>query len=139
MRGRAMRLIRLGLATAAVAVLAGVAHVAQVAGTTGPAMAAAAQKFLDSLSAEQRAKVLFPADSPERLKWHFVPLQDAQRRSTRKGMAMGEMTAAQREAALGLLQAATSPEGYNTAVTVMSLESILRELEKDGRMVRDPG
>jgi len=37
------------------------------------------------------------------------------------------------------LRAGTSEGGYTKATTIMSLESILRELEKGGAMVRDPG
>ncbi len=133
-----MRLIRLGLAMTAMAVLAGVAYVAQVANTSGTAMVTAAQKFLDSLNDQQKAKATMAFDSPERLKWAFVPLQDAMKQPTRKGLRMEEMTAQQREAALGLVQAGTSPDGYHKATTIMSLESILRELEKTGP-VRNPG
>ena len=133
-----MRLIRLGLATAALAVLASVAYVGQVAGTAGPAMVTAAQKFLDSLAPEQRAKAQMPYDSPERLKWAFVPLQDPERKPTRKGIRTEEMTAPQREAALALLKAGTSPGGYDKAVTIMSLESILNELEQGKGPVRNP-
>jgi hypothetical protein len=134
-----MKLIRLGLASLALALLTGIAHVAQVAGPAGARMADAAQKFLDSLTPDQKAKVLFQLDSPERLRWAFVPLQDAEKRPTRKGLRMEEMTAPQREAVLALVRAGTSPSGYNQAVTIMSLEDILAELEKGGRIVRTPG
>jgi hypothetical protein len=134
-----MKLHRLGLAALALALLAGLAHVVQVAGPAGVGMADAAQKFLAGLTPELRAKAQFPFDSPERLKWAFVPLQDAEKRPTRKGVRMEEMTAPQREAALALLRSGTSRSGYNQAVTIMSLENILSELEKGGRIVRTPG
>jgi hypothetical protein len=134
-----MRLIRLGLATTALAVLAGVATVAQVSGTAGIAMASAAQKFLDSLTPEQKAKAQMPFDARDRLEWYFVPRQDRDKKPTRKGLRVEEMTAPQREAALALLRAGTSPGGYDKAVTIMSLESILNELEKGGATVRNPG
>src|SRR5262245_22833065 len=98
-----MKLHRLGLAALASALLAGLAHVAQVAGPAGVGMTDAAQKFLAGLTPELRAKAQFPFDSPERLKWAFVPLQDTEKRPTRKGVRMEEMTAPQREAALALL------------------------------------
>ena len=87
----------------------------------------------------RKPRPCFPVDSPERLHWAFVPLQDAQKRPTRKGLRFEEMTAPQREAALALLQAGTSERGYQQATTIMSLENILRELEKGGRNVRNPG
>jgi hypothetical protein len=134
-----MKLVRVMLAPAALALLAAVATLAQVSNPAGVRMADAAQKFLDGLSAEQKAKTTFPFDAPERLRWAFVPLQDAQKRPTRKGLRFEEMTAPQREAALALVQAGTSEKGYQQATTIMSLESILSELEKGGRNVRDPG
>ncbi len=49
------------------------------------------------------------------------------------------MTPEQKQAAMDLLKAGTSPGGDQKATTIMSLESILRELEKGGALVRDPG
>jgi hypothetical protein len=134
-----MKSIRLLLAPLAVGLLAGVALLAQVASPAGNRMVDAAQKFLDGLTVEQKPKAAFPFDSPERLHWAFVPLQDAQKRPTRKGLRFEEMTAQQRDAALALLHAGTSERGYRQATTIISLESILRELEKGRGPVRDPG
>jgi hypothetical protein len=134
-----MKLIRLLMAPAALGLLIVVATVAQVTSPASTRMTDAAGKFLDALTPEQKAKASFPVDSPERLHWAFVPLQDAQKRPTRKGLRFEEMTAPQREAALALLQAGTSERGYQQATTIMSLESILRELEKGGTNVRNPG
>ena len=120
-----MKLVRLLLAPVAVGLLAGVAYVAQVSSPAGVRMTDAAARFLDGLTAEQKAKAIFPVDSPERLHWAFVPLQDPQKRPTRKGLRFEEMSAPQREAALALLQAGTSDRGYRQATTIMSLESIL--------------
>src|SRR5204862_1402912 len=41
-------------------------------------------------------------------------------------------------AALALVKAGTSMSSYDKAVTIMSLEAILRDLEKAGAMVRNP-
>lgn len=133
-----MKFVRLMLAPAALVLLAAVATIAQVSNPAGTRMVAAAQKLLDGLTADQKAKAAFPFDSPERLKWAFVPLQDAQKRPTRKGLRFEEMTAPQREAALALLQSGTSDKGYQQATAIMSLETILADLEKGGRNVRDP-
>src|SRR5262249_34394211 len=43
------------------------------------------------------------------------------------------------KAALALLRAGTSSDGYTRATTIMSLENILADLEKGGAMVRNPG
>ncbi len=134
-----MKLLRLLMAPAALGLLIVVATVAQVTSPAGARMTDAAGKFVDALTAEQKAKAVFPSDSPERLHWAFVPLQDAQKRPIRKGLRLEDMTAPQREAALALLRAGTSERGYKQATTIMSLENILHDLEKNGRNVRDPG
>jgi hypothetical protein len=116
------------------------AYVAQNTESAGDRMTAAAEKFLDSLKDEQKAKAVFAFDSKERTNWHFVPLQDKNGKYTRKGLPLEEMTPAQREAAKALVKAGTSDSGFNKALTIMSLESILRDLEKPrgGTMVRNP-
>jgi hypothetical protein len=133
-----MKLCRVLLALALVAGLAGVAYVRQASEPAGTKMVAAAEQFLASLTKEQKAKAVVPFDDKERFNWHFVPLQDANRKATRKGLPLEEMNAEQRNAAQALLQAGTSADGYKAATTIMSLEAILRELEKGGRSVRDP-
>jgi len=121
-----------------VAGLAGVAYVRQANEPDGNKMANAADKFLASLTAEQKAKATFDFDDKERFKWHFIPLQDSQKKSTRKGLPLEEMTAEQKAAAKDLLAAGTSSDGYTKATTIMSLESILHDLEKKENMVRNP-
>jgi hypothetical protein len=126
------------LALMMVAALAGVAYVRQVNEPAGSKMVNAADRLVASLNAEQKTKATFDFDNKERFNWHFVPLQDNQRRPTRKGLPLEEMTAEQKEAAKALVAAGTSSDGYTKATTIMSLESILRELEKGGRLVRNP-
>jgi hypothetical protein len=133
-----MKLSRVLLAVVLLAGLAGVGYVAQKNEAPGLKMADAAQKFLDSLTKEQKDKAALPFESTERVKWHFVPLQDKNKQPTRKGLPLQDMSAEQKKAALALLEAGTSADGDKQAVTIMSLESILRELEKGGAMVRNP-
>jgi hypothetical protein len=120
------------------AALVGAAFVAQETESSGPRMVSAAEKFLASLSEEQKAKAVFAFDSKERTNWFFIPLQDQQKKSTRKGLPLEEMTAQQREAAKQLIRAGTSAAGYDKATTIMSLETILREFDKASGMVRNP-
>ena len=134
-----MKLFRITLALTSAVVLVGVAYVSQTKETAGTRMAAAASKLMASLSAEQREKAKFAFDSKERTNWYFTPRQDAKKQYTRKGLPMEEMTEEQKGAALALLRAGTSEGGYTKATTIMSLESILNELEKGGAMVRNPG
>lgn len=101
--------------------------------TAGAAMAAAAQAFLNTLNAEQRPIVQRPYEAPERFNWHFIPLE------TRKGLQIRDMTEPQRKAALTLLQSALSQTGYRKATQIMSLETLLHELEGSRRkFIRDP-
>jgi hypothetical protein len=134
-----MKLLRVLLALTALVVLAGLAHVRQATEPPGLKMVDAGDKFLASLTPEQKGKATFAFDDKERLNWHFIPLQDANRKPTRKGLPLFDMTDAQKDAARALLRAGTSANGFTKATTIMTLEAILHELEKGGRTVRDPG
>lgn len=102
--------------------------------SAGDDMTRAAERFLASLTAEQKAKAALEYDSAERTKWHFIPLPE------RKGLQVKEMTPAQRQEALALLRSCVSEIGYHKAEVIMGLEAILRELEKtrQGGPIRDP-
>ncbi|MPY88192.1 MAG: DUF3500 domain-containing protein [Luteitalea sp.] len=97
-------------------------------------MATAATDFLDGLSPEQRQQATLPFDGDERMRWHFVPTQQF----PRKGLPIKAMTEPQRKLAHGLLEAGLSARGYLTATAIMDLETVLKALEKRGRMIRDP-
>ena len=94
-------------------------------------MTQAARHFLASLSPEQQAKATFPFQSEERLNWHFIPRE-------RKGLPLLDMTPPQRALAHALLAAGLSQRGYIKAVTIMSLEDVLRILEKADPNYRNP-
>jgi hypothetical protein len=133
-----MKLSRLVATLFLAACLAGVAYVGQQIESAGNSMASAAEELVGSLTDEQKAKAVFPFDSKERTNWHFIPMQDAAKKPTRKGLPLQEMTGEQRKAALKLVKAGTSAAGNKAALTIMSLEAILRDLEKKGAMVRNP-
>jgi hypothetical protein len=99
--------------------------------STGGGMATAADRFLKSLDDGQREKVRFAFDSPERKNWHFIPRD-------RKGLPIKAMTPEQRALAFGLIGVGTSAEGDLKATTIMSLEAVLREIEKGSGPLRDP-
>lgn len=85
----------------------------------------AAERFLSSLTAEQRARTMFEIDDPEWRKWmnqHFY---------VRQGVSFKEMTDAQRDAALGLLRASLSPKGVQLTRNIMRLNETLAELTND--------
>ena len=94
-------------------------------------MAHAAENFWASLTPEQQAKASFPFDSEERFNWHFVPRE-------RKGITWNDMTSAQQHLAHAFLSSGLSQRGYQQAVTIMSLDQILKEMEKGSGPRRDP-
>jgi hypothetical protein len=95
------------------------------------AMTSAAKAYLNALSPELRARTVFPLDTGERMNWHFVPLE-------RKGVALREMTSAQKHLAEALLSAGLSQQGIIKAHTIMSLDQILKDMEKGTGPERDP-
>lgn len=103
-------------------------------------MSDAAKAFLSSLTPEQRSKATFEMKDEERFFWHFVPdnnLVQSKGRS-RKGLTLREMTPTQKHLAHALLSAGLSQRGYIKASSIMSLEDILRILEKDSGERRNP-
>jgi hypothetical protein len=99
--------------------------------TSSSLMAETANRFLASLTPEQRAKATFAFEEDERQNWHFVPIE-------RKGLALREMTTAQKHLATALLSAGLSQQGFVKAETVMSLEDVLRAVEHGTGPERDP-
>ncbi len=94
-------------------------------------MAEAAEGLLKALTPEQRALAVYELKSPERLDWHFIPRE-------RKGVPLKVLSPAQRHLAYGLLNSGLSHRGFFKAATIMSLEQILRDMEKGSGPVRDP-
>jgi len=94
-------------------------------------MTDAARAYLASLTPEERARGTFPYSSDERLNWHFVPIE-------RKGVALREMTTAQKHLAEALFSAGLSQRGVIKAHTIMSLEQVLKDTEKGTGPERDP-
>jgi len=90
-----------------------------------------ANRFLAALDPAQRGKACFPFDTDERMNWHFVPTE-------RKGLPLREMTPYQKHLASAFLAAGLSQTGYIKAVTIMSLEDVLRLIENDSGEVRNP-
>jgi hypothetical protein len=89
-----------------------------------------ANQFIQSLNKEQQLKTVYPFMTEERYNFHFVPKND------RKGISINELTEAQKQAALRLLSSCLSKEGFNKAVEIMKLETILKALEKRGESDR---
>jgi hypothetical protein len=94
-------------------------------------MTETANRFLAALSPEQRVKATFQFGDDERMNWHFIPKE-------RKGLTLGEMNPYQKHLASALLAAGLSQTGYIKAVTIMSLEEVLKVLENDSGERRNP-
>jgi hypothetical protein len=94
-------------------------------------MTECANRFLAALDTNQRGKATFPFDTDERMNWHFIPKE-------RKGLPLREMTPYQKHLASALLAAGLSQTGYIKAVTIMSLEDVLKLLENGSGEVRNP-
>jgi hypothetical protein len=82
----------------------------------------AADAFLASLSAPQRASTLKAVDDPEWRKWMNQSFY------VRDGVAFLDMSPAQREAAFGLLRAGLSARGLRQTRDIMRLNETLAEL-----------
>lgn len=99
-----------------------VSDASRVVGTFDPgmadhspaAMAAAANAFLDSLNDEQRKLAAHPLDSPERREWTNLPV-----RPTDGGLRLGDCTERQIKAALRLMAAVLSEQGYTRMCQIM--------------------
>jgi hypothetical protein len=96
-------------------------------------MASAARNFLAALTPEQRAKTTFKFEDEQRFVWHFIP--DSM--FPRKGLPFKEMDPTQQKLAHAFLSSGLSQRGYMKAATIMSLETILKELEQGKGPVRD--
>ncbi|WP_404310656.1 DUF3500 domain-containing protein [Neorhodopirellula lusitana] len=92
-----------------------------------------ATAYLETLDDSQRELTLEKFDSPKRVGWHFIPMDE------RKGLMLENMNDAQRTAALRLLRSALSEAGYFKANRIMLLEEVLNEMEGGkGRWERNP-
>jgi hypothetical protein len=99
---------------------------------TPTVMTVAANQFLESLTPEQKAQAMFALEDAERQNWFFTPVP-------RKGLALRDMTVAQQHLATALLSAGLSQQGIIKAETIMSLEDVLKIMEKDDGERRNPG
>ncbi len=101
------------------------------------AMVSAARNLLAALANEQRTAISYPVEAEERFDWHYVPKEQ------RKGLSLAAMEPEQVHLTHVLLNASLSRAGYAKTATIMSLESVLRELETAlgstrAAQVRDP-
>src|SRR5688572_8775842 len=86
---------------------------------------ASATAFLNLLTPDIKDKAQYKYDDEERFDWHFVP-------KGRNGISIHELSQPQFDAAINLLKASLSVQGFKKATDVLSLESVLREVEGRG-------
>ena len=86
-------------------------------------IAGAANAFLSSLDEKQRKSVLFAFDDEQqRARWSNLPV----RAVSRAGLNLGELSAAQRSAALALVSSALSRRGFEKVQEIMDGDEVLR-------------
>jgi hypothetical protein len=83
---------------------------------------AAANAFLATLSDAERAKSTFGFTSSQRTGWSNLPSGIFQR----NGLRFGDMTSRQREAALAVVAAALSHQGYQKVTDIMNGDEVLK-------------
>jgi len=91
--------------------------------TAAAGLRAAAIAWLDALDAEKRAEATYPFDTDERFVWDYRP-------GPRRGLAIGAMTAGQRDLAWGVVEAAMSERGAAEIRSIVALEPVLGDLER---------
>jgi hypothetical protein len=105
---------------------------ASSADTTGR-IVAAAQALVATLDDTGKGKVQFPFDGPQKTRWSNLPTGIFER----QGLRLADLTAAQRAAAMSLLSAALSADGYRKVVDIMRGDDVLRNNAAGGG--RGPG
>jgi Protein of unknown function (DUF3500) len=96
----------------------------QASGQVNKAVAAA-NAFLESLDEKQRSKAVYDFASTQKSVWSNFPADFV----PRNGVRMGDLTKAQKDAALGLMAALLSKAGYQKVIDIMDGD---QELAKGG-------
>jgi uncharacterized protein DUF3500 len=92
-------------------------------GAPTAAIAAAANQFLATLDEAQRGKLVFDfKDDAQRKRWSNLPSAIFKR----QGLRIGDLTQPQREAALAVLAAALSPQGYQKILQIVQADELLK-------------
>src|SRR5262245_8096339 len=89
----------------------------------------AAEAFLSTLDARQRAKANIDLNEQTRVVWSNLPTGTKMQvgATERNGLKLGDMTPPQEKAALALLSATLSAEGYEKALAVVGADQVLED------------
>src|SRR6266436_4732786 len=94
-----------------------------MAQTATSRIVSAANTFLGTLDSKQRQSVLFAYDDEkQRVRWSNLPTSMV----PRAGLSMGELSAAQRSAALALVSSALSRRGFEKVQEIMEGDEVLK-------------
>ncbi|MFD0524313.1 DUF3500 domain-containing protein [Paractinoplanes durhamensis] len=98
-------------------------------GANTAAVVTAAQAFLATLDDTLKAKInLAFTDNQSRQTWSNFPASTV----ARKGVALKDLSEAQRAAALAMMKVALSPEGYQQVLNIQKADDYLNSLGGDG-------
>ena len=104
---------------------------AALAQTATSRIVSAANRFLSTLDQKQRQSVAFAFDDEkQRTRWSNLPV----RMVPRAGLSMGELTPAQRSAALGLVSSALSRRGFEKVQEIVEGDEVLKNGEGNNPM-----
>jgi hypothetical protein len=102
------------------------------AGDTTTKVVSAANAFLATLDGAGRAKVQFAwDDSKQRANWSNFPTGIFQR----AGLRMGDLSQAQRDAAMAILAATLSPRGYQQVVDQVEADEVLKQTDGGSNLI----
>src|SRR5215213_8391121 len=91
----------------------------------------AANRFLATLDRQQRATVLFAFDdAAQRARWSNFHVN----MSRRGGLKLGDLSVAQRSAAMTLLSTVLSPKGFEKVQQIMEGDEVLKASERNNPM-----
>ena len=102
---------------------------AQPATDSGGRIVAAAEAYLATLDADQRAKARLDLNAKTRTVWSNLPTGIAMQvgATERNGLKLGAMTPAQEKAALALVAAALSRDGYQKVMAIVDADELLEQ------------
>lgn len=88
----------------------------------------AAQALVETLDDPARAQLQFPFSDPQKTRWSNFPTGIFERR----GVRLGDLSAAQRTAVMSLLRTALSSGGYQKVTDVMRADEVLKQQGNSG-------
>jgi hypothetical protein len=118
-----------GFVIAAATTGTGAFRVAQSARVDDRRVLAAADAFLAALSPAQRTKANIDLNAKTRTVWSNLPTGIAMQvgATERNGLKLGDMSAAQEQAAMALLASALSREGYEKVTAIVEADELLEQ------------